>query len=122
MATAGILYFYHRLNIMVILQQFDLARVLVQAAEITVKDIAYKLGKALRWQLLRIDLAQYQASSNQPASVISDVTKRAKTCLTSLETKHGKMKCGTLMIVLLLTVVKDLTVTVLLLFQKYLYN
>ena len=72
------------------LQQHESARTLLQTADVVTKDIAYKLGKHLRWELVKVDLLIEAASNGVDSSQSStSLRKSARICITSLESKHG---------------------------------
>ena len=72
-------------------QQYLTARALLQAADVATRDIAYKLGKRLRWELVKVDLLIEDVQKGKGLNINHDALKKsARICIASLDSKHGK--------------------------------
>lgn len=77
-------------SVCIFIQLHERARELLKVANSTTKDISYKLARILPWEILRLDLQQYNKygtfSTDQN---LAELKKRTKACFTALEGKHG---------------------------------
>ena len=70
------------------LKQYSSARNLLQTVDAVTKDIAYKLSKFLRWELVKVDLLMEMGSADSSLAT-SNVRKSARFCISSLLVKNG---------------------------------
>jgi len=87
-------------------QQYDVARNLLLAADSCIKDMSYKLSKLIRWEILKVDLLQVNGGdclwvaggANDP--VVQELAKRAKACITSIQLENGEYHLITVFVII----------------------
>lgn len=73
------------------MQNYSKARELLVVAEGLITKVSYNISKLLQWELIYIDLCDYQHNSTIPPHTSQhDLTKKVKSCITALQVDHMK--------------------------------
>ena len=67
-------------------QQYHIARNQLRAADFAVKDKTYTLSRLIRYELLHVDLIEFEKTGKLPADTNrEELLKKTKTCVTSMQ-------------------------------------